>query len=347
MRLVDGRELGAADAAAALALQQRVDRARDPHLPPTTEAELRAALAGDATNYARHERIVAFDGGGAAAIGHVELTNDPNNPEHAEIEVIADDIGAPAVAPLLAAVLGRARADGRTSITVWDDHTPERHRFWTGLGAELRYTEVESDLDLTAVDPALMGRWAEAGPRDLHLARWTGPCPDQWIDALVGITNAMNDAPSDDLDMADYEVDAAMVQAEIAARAACGLDYKVILALGPDRAGPAGATEVFVNRHRPECSWQWSTVVLAPHRGQGIAKRLKAEMWRWLRDDEPQVTGLRTGNAHSNAAMLAINDEMGFRPVHPMGTWQAPLNTLASALHPRTASNTPTRRTRR
>ena len=94
-----------------------------------------------------------------------------------------------------------------------------------------------------------------------------------------------------------------------------------ILALGPD---PAGATEVFVNRHRPECSWQWSTVVLAPHRGRGIAKRLKAEMWQWLRNDEPQVTGLRTGNAHSNAAMLAINDEMGFRPVHPMGTWQAP-----------------------
>ena len=58
--------------------------------------------------------------------------------------------------------------------------------------------------------------------------------------------------------------------------------------------------------------------MLAPHRGQGIAKRLKAEMWQWLRDDEPQVTGLRTGNAHSNAAMLAINDKMGFRPVrHP------------------------------
>ncbi len=94
-----------------------------------------------------------------------------------------------------------------------------------------------------------------------------------------------------------------------------------ILALGPD---PAGATEVFVNRHRPECSWQWSTVVLAPHRGQDIAKRLKAEMWQWLRDDEPQVTSLRTGNAHSNAAMLAINDKMGFRPVHPWAPGKPP-----------------------
>ena len=333
---MDGRELGAADAVAALALQQRIDLAKDPQLPPISEAELRAVLASDATNYARHERIVAFDGDEAAAIGHVELTNDPNNPELAEIEIITDGTDSPAVAPLLAAVLERARADGRASVIIWDYHTPQRHRFWTGLGAELRYTEQESDLDLTSVDPDLMERWMTAGPRNLHLARWTGPCPDQWINALVEITNAMNDAPTDDLDMVDYEVDAAMVQAEIEARAFCGLDYKVILALGPDRTAPAGATEVFVNRHRPECSWQWSTVVLASHRGQGIAKRLKAEMWRWLRDDEPQVTGLRTGNAHSNAAMLAINDEMGFRPVHSMGTWQADLNTLMSALTPRT-----------
>ena len=62
-------------------------------------------------------------------------------------------------------------------------------------------------------------------------------------------------------------------------------------------------------------------------------------MWRWPRDDEPQVTGLRTGNAHSNAAMLAINTEMGFQPTHSTGTWQAPLDTLMSALTP-TASPT-------
>jgi len=56
-------------------------------------------------------------------------------------------------------------------------------------------------------------------------------------------------------------------------------------------------------------------------------------MWQWLRDDEPQVTGLRTGTPTPNAAMLTINDKMGFRPIHPMGTWQA-LNTLAATLPP-------------
>lgn len=70
-------------------------------------------------------------------------------------------------------------------------------------------------------------------------------------------------------------------------------------ALGSDHANPAGATEVFVNRHQPQCSLAVELGGAAPHRGQGIARWLKAEMWRWLRDDEPQVTGLRTGNAHS------------------------------------------------
>ena len=47
-------------------------------------------------------------------------------------------------------------------------------------------------------------------------------------------------------------------------------------------------------------------MVLAPHRGQGIARRLKAEMWRWLRDGEPQVTRLQIGNAHPNAVTRIV-----------------------------------------
>ncbi len=333
IRLVDGHHIRGRELAAALALQQRLDLARDPHLSPMPEAELRAVLADNATGYAHHYRIIAFDGDEAAAIGHVELTDDPNNPELAEIEITAHSAGlAAAGVPVLRALLNQARAEGRRSIMIWDDHTPDRHRFWTDLGAELRYTEQESDLDVGAVDPRLMASWAAAGPRDLELVRWTGSCPDEWIDALVTVTNAMNDAPTDALDIADYVVDAAAVRTELEARSACGYQYNAILALGHDGAAPIGATEVFVNRHRASSSWQWSTVVLAAHRGQGIARRLKAEMWRWLRTSEPEVTWLRTGNARSNAAMLAINIQMGFEPSHLMGTWQGDLDTILENL---------------
>ena len=327
--MVDARTLSRQEFAAALALQRRLDHERDPDLPATPEAELRAVFDDDATDYCRHQRIVAFDGSRAAAIGHLELNSDRANANLAGVEITpADD---DTTAAVLAELLGRAAADGRSSIIAWGDYNPARHSFWTGLGAELRYTEQESALDVAAVDRARMERWVSAGPSDLELVHWARRCPEDRIDALVATVNAMNDAPTDDLDLADTVVDAAMVRAEIDARAALGLEYRGVLAVTADGEA-AGTTEVFVNRHRPAASWQWSTVVLPAHRGKGIGRWLKAHMWLRLRAAEPGVTGLQTGNAASNAQMLAINTEMGFEPTHLMGCWQADLEALQTAL---------------
>lgn len=329
MRIVDARSLDAAGFAAALQLQQRLDRRRDPGLPVTPAAELRGVFDDNATDYCRHRRVVAFAGGDAVAAGHVEFNTDAANANLAGVEITpTDDRTAAAV---LAELLRLARADGRTSVIAWGDHTPAADAFWTGLGAELRYTEQESRLDLAAVDPELMARWIEAGPTDLELVHWARRCPEDRIDALVATANAMNDAPTDELDMADTVVDAAMVRAEIEARAARGLEYRGVLAVTAGGEA-AGATEVFVNRHRPAASWQWSTVVLPAHRGRGIGRWVKAAMWQRLRAVEPEVTALQTGNAASNAHMLAINAEMGFQPTHLTACWQADLETLESAL---------------
>ena len=328
MRIIDARSLDEADFAAALELQQRVDAERDPDLPVTPATELRAIFEDDATDYASHQRVVAIEGA-TAAIGHLELPMDPGNLELAQIEITpADD---QVTAAVLADLLRRARADGRTSIIAWGDHTPQRHDFWTGLGAELRYTEQESSLDVASVDPKLMDEWIQSGPADLELVHWARRCTDRWIDAQVATANAMKDAPTDDLDVADTVVDQSMMRAEIEARAALGLEYQGLLAVTADGEA-AGSTEVFVNRHRPAASWQWSTVVLPAHRGRRIGRWLKASMWQRLRATEPEVTGLQTGNAVSNAHMLAINNAMGFKPTHLMGCWQADLEVLEAGL---------------
>ncbi len=354
VRLVHARALSDAEFEAALVLQRRVESVRDPELEPMPAAELRILFADDASDFARHDRIVAFDDtpepgesdpdadgpdldpGGAGhkhlralAIGHIELTNDPANASLAVIEVTpAPDAVTRAV---VAELLQRAAAAGRTSVMVWDDHNDDRDRFWTALGAKLNYTEQESDLHVPHVDAALMDRWIEGAPTDLRLVAWAGQCPEEHIDALVAAVNAMNDAPTDDLDVADTIVDATMVRAEIDARAAMGLDYRGMLALTAVGEA-AGLTEVLVNRYRPGASWQWNTVVLGPHRRRGVGRWLKAAMWLRLRRTEPEVTMLRTGNAASNAGMLAINTEMGFKPSHRMGVWQAPRERLEAAL---------------
>jgi len=330
--IIDARSLDSEQFAAALEFQQSVDGARDPHLPVTPAAELRALFADDATDYCRHQRVVAFaDSGAAAAIGHLELASDVDNLNLAGVEITPPD--GDTAAAVLAELLGRARTDGRTSVIACGDCTPHAHDFWTGMGAEMRYTEQESRLDMAAVDSRLMEQWAGTGPSGLELVYWSRRCPEEWIGALVAAANAMNDAPTDDLEMADTVVDAAMVRAEIEARNARGLESHGVLAVTAE-GETAGATEVFVNRHRPAASWQWSTVVLPAHRGRCIGRLLKASMWRRLRTDEPDVAWLQTGNATSNAHMLAINDEMGFQPTRLTGFWQADLEALGSGLAP-------------
>ena len=329
MQLLDARELEQTQFEAVLELQQRLDRARDLGLPFTPADELRATFDDNASDNARHERIVAFDDGQAVAIGHVELTRDLANATLAMVEITPTHIDASM--SLLSELLKLARADGRTSVIAFGDSTPEADAFWTGLGAELRFTEQESDLDMASVDAELMRRWIDAAPDDINLVHWTGRCPDEHIDALVVTANAMNDAPTDDLEIEDVSFDTATLRTDFDARDACGIDYLGILAIGADGSA-AGATEVFVNRFRPAFAWQWNTVVLTAHRGRGIGRWMKAAMWQRLRADAPEVATLRTGNAESNAAMLAINTEMGFRPSHLMGCWQADLATLESGI---------------
>ena len=329
MQLLNARELDQIQFEAALELQQRLDRARDPGLPVTPAGELQATFDDDASDYARHQRIVAFADGQAFAIGHLELTRDPANATLAMVEIAP--VHSDATAPVLRELLRMARTDGRTSVIAWGDCTPEADAFWTGLGAELRFTEQESDLDMASVDAELMTRWIDAASDDIDLVHWAGRCPDEHIDALVVTANAMNDAPTDDLEIEDMTVDAATLRADFDARDACGIDYLGVLAICADGSA-AGATEVFVNRYRPAFAWQWNTVVLPAHRGRGIGRWMKAAMWRRLRTESPEVATLRTGNAESNAAMLAINTEMGFEPSHLMGCWQADLTTLESGL---------------
>ena len=329
MQFLNARELDQKQLAAALGLQQRIDRARDPELPVTPAAELRATFDDDASENARHERIVAFADGQAVAIGHLELTRDPANATLAIVEVAP--VPSDASELVLSELLRMARSDARTSVIAWGDCTPENDAYWNSLGAELRSTEQESDLDMASVDAELMGRWIEAAPADVDLVYWAGRCPDEHIDALVVTANAMNDAPTDNLEIEDMSFDAAILRADFDARDACGIDYLGILALCADGSA-AGATEVFVNRHRPAYSWQWNTVVLSAHRGRGIGRWMKAAMWQRLRAEAPEVAMLRTGNAQSNAAMLAINNEMGFQPSHLMGCWQADLSTLETGL---------------
>ena len=56
------------------------------------------------------------------------------------------------------------------------------------------------------------------------------------------------------------------------------------------------------------------TGTVASHRGQGLARAVKVESLRRLRDDHPAVDVVTTSNAEENTVMRHLNESIGFRP---------------------------------
>ncbi|GJM38029.1 MAG: GNAT family N-acetyltransferase [Acidimicrobiales bacterium] len=320
--------------ASALAVQQRAEQAYDPQVPPITAEELRLLGAHDRSNANRHERFVVLDADETSAVCHLEFELDEANAHLASTEIFgaADDPDAGRAG--LATMLDLVEEDGRTSVLGWGPQLPAESAFWEGLGAELRYRERISVLDVAAVDADLMASWIDQRNEraaDVQLVRFINRCPDEHLDAWTASRSAMSDAPMEGLDINDTVYDSADIREDEASLVALGYRMMYLLALTPDGA-PVGHTTVRVNTHRPGASDQWDTVVLADHRRRGVGRWLKAEMWRWLRETEPDVTRLGTGNAQSNDPMLAINVAMGYVPLCVFGAWQADVTTYRQAL---------------
>jgi GNAT superfamily N-acetyltransferase len=97
----------------------------------------------------------------------------------------------------------------------------------------------------------------------------------------------------------------------------------------------AGYTEVVWRRSQPDVLHQWDTGVVHEFRNRGIGRWLKAAMIEKVQRDRREVTEVRTGNAATNASMLRINHEMGFKPYQTSYTWQVETDDVLAYLEGR------------
>ena len=96
-----------------------------------------------------------------------------------------------------------------------------------------------------------------------------------------------------------------------------------------------GLTESGWDARTPDRVGQQLTATDPAWRGRGVARALKAAMFRQIRDHHPEVALMITGNAEVNAPMLSINRRVGFKvhrrtvdyPVtrNALDTWAASL----------------------
>jgi len=226
--------------------------------------------------------------------------------------------------------LGAARvaAAGRSLVVSDCFDNPAARGFATAMGLSQAAVEMQRRQELRTLDWDRLDhefRHAEQQATDYELIRLFGATPEHLVSDVVGMTEAINDAPIDDWDVEDEVFSPARLRAwEIAQDARQHRLYRVVAR--HRRTGVlAGHTLLGVDSERPWFSSQYDTSVVRTHRGHRLGLYLKIDMLRWLRTAEPQLRVLDTWNFASNDHMVAINELLGYRIVARAFGWQRQL----------------------
>lgn len=212
-----------------------------------------------------------------------------------------------------------ARENGRRVLGTDGPDLPPSRAFAAKHGFERKSVEVIrrqviADLDWDVLDK--LYDEALAASRDYELLRIVDAVPADMLDAVVTMTAALNDAPTDDLDIDDdvFTPERIRIFEKAMTEGWRRTLYRVV-ARHKESGELGGHTIVAVEHDRPEVGWQFDTAVVKAHRGHRLGLLVKIDALRWLRDAEPQLVSFDTWNAESNRHMIAVNEQLGYRVI--------------------------------
>ncbi|MFF3685432.1 GNAT family N-acetyltransferase [Streptomyces sp. NPDC002187] len=297
-------------------------------VPPPGRAQTEGKLRHPSVNTeAVHLVAVAADGS-YDGVASLVLFLDERNRHTAFLDMLAvhprarkRGIGA----RLWSAVRDELAAHRRTSVTVEVELGGAGEAFAVGLG----FTDVlslawyvQNTADALAVHP-LPPRL----PDGYTWAHWTGVVPDTLAAAFAEAHNAMEDAPSGDMDRATPAWDADRVRAAaqvIEDRGGVILSSAVVhTAGGSDTV--AAYTELVLRDPSDVRALQYDTVVLPAHRGRGLGRAVKRHMLTAVASAHPSVREIATTVADENRPMLVVNQQLGYRRERAVGYFQVVL----------------------
>lgn len=227
------------------------------------------------------------------------------------------------------------QADNRSRIAIEINQGRPEEVIAIRAGMKPAYTAKRSRLSLPELDWSLMDTWvgrSEERASEYELLFFPGPIDEAYLEAFCELTLVMNTAPRDDYEEEDEIITPEIwrdVEVKEKARKREILTY---VARHKPTGALAGFTTVFCHLLQPDQVWQGDTGVDPAHRNRGLGRWLKAAMALKLREAYPEAVRIDTYNAGSNAPMLSINIEMGFRPVMIETVWQGNLATLRERL---------------
>jgi GNAT superfamily N-acetyltransferase len=208
---------------------------------------------------------------------------------------------------------GAGEADDIVLAFYVSDRVPAAAAFVKPVGAKTTLTMHTNQLDLSRLDRAMVREWAAINTKGYRLAWIEGDVPDDLMANVIVAYDAMNTAPRGDSAMQDWNTTPEQLREFDRARRGAGRDRRLVLAIHEATGQTAGYTELVYDPKIPHLIWQQGTAVIPSHRGRGLGKWVKGATLDSVLRDWPAARLVRTGNADSNAPMLAINTRLGFK----------------------------------
>ena len=319
--------------AACHAVSEEADRADDPFAAPMSARAFQFRMSPSLGGGACETWYVPGADGTVAGWYRAELP-DLENLDRAYVQLVVDPAhrrGGTGAA-LLRHAAGRAADSGRRILSGGVQEGSPGEVFALRIGAVLGMSDVRRVQDLAKIPAGTITRLREtaAGAASGYsLVRWVGVTPEERIDQVAALNEALNDSPRD----AAIEPTAwspERVRDRLNDRIARSpMHYYSLAALHEGTAEMAALTVVAVDPDVPGWGHQLITAVTRPHRGHRLGLLVKTAMLDWLAETEPQLEYIETWNAASNQFMISINESLGYTVRGRFRSAELPAGSLA------------------